>query len=352
MPDGAALPVLDHELADDELQWMKSVYADFSKARAAAGPDFNPKEALRAILARAEYHLSAAPDLSGPGPWRLGQNRHGRGVAAVFLPKVELHTHIASRTDQFPMYVVGEAEGFSLDEKGKPVLEPVVGGSHFHNAPGAPHAFVPKVGIPKSDNWEIAFIAITPRNLKEERTGSRTRFVRCTGRLSVRTPLWAFNAAPVRDEARRLRPREAAVARVRATFVAPCALNGRYDDPASPSGARRCNRAWLPRHCFVSLASHATSPRTSRHMPVTRRVMIATATLAAARPAAAQTQGKAMTTETGLKYIDTTVGTGASSKSGQTCVMHYTGWLSEGGAKGRKFDFPWTAARPSSFPSA
>jgi hypothetical protein len=168
MPDGATLPVLDHKLADDELQWMKSVYAEFSKVRAAADPEFNPKEALRAILARAEYRLSAAPDLTGPGPWRLGQNRHGRGVAAVFLTKVELHTHIASRTDQFPMYVMGEAEGFSIDEHGKPVLAPVVGGSHFHNAPGAPHAFVPKVGIPKPDNWEIAFIAITPRNLKED----------------------------------------------------------------------------------------------------------------------------------------------------------------------------------------
>jgi hypothetical protein len=86
----------------------------------------------------------------------------------VFLPNVELHTHIASRTDQFPMYVMGEAEGFSIDENGKPVLVPVVGGSHFHNAPGAPHAFVPKVGIAKPDNWEIAFIAITPRNLKED----------------------------------------------------------------------------------------------------------------------------------------------------------------------------------------
>ena len=32
LPDGATLPVLDHELADDELQWMKSVYADFSMA--------------------------------------------------------------------------------------------------------------------------------------------------------------------------------------------------------------------------------------------------------------------------------------------------------------------------------
>ena len=168
MPAGATIPVLDHELADDELQWMKSVYADFSKARAAAGLDVNPKEALRAILARPEYHLSAAPDLTGPGPWRLGQNRHGRGVAAVFLPKGELHTHIASRTDQFPMYVVGEAEGFSLDEDGQPILTPVTGGGHFHNAPGAPHAFVPKVGTPKPDNWEIAFIAITPRNLKED----------------------------------------------------------------------------------------------------------------------------------------------------------------------------------------
>ena len=168
MSSGAILPILDHELADDEVEWMKSVHADFSKARATAGPEFNPKDALRAILAREEYHFSAVPDLTGPGPWRLGQNLHGRGVAAVFLRKVELHTHIGTRTDQFPMYVVGEADGFSIDEKGRPVLTPVSDGSHFHNAPGAPHAFVPKVGAPKPDDWEIAFIAITPRNLKED----------------------------------------------------------------------------------------------------------------------------------------------------------------------------------------
>ena len=83
-------------------------------------------------------------------------------------------------------------------------------------------------------------------------------------------------------------------------------------------------------------------------MPVTRRVVIAT--LAAVRPAAAQTQGKAMTTETGLKFIDTTVGTGASPKNGQTCVMHYTGWLSEGGAKGRKFDSSVDRGSPFEFP--
>ena len=169
MSAAATIPMLDHELADDELQWMKSVYADFGKARAAVPPgDFNPKETLRAILGKDEYRLTNPMDLTGPGPWRNGRNQHGRFVAAVFLPKVELHTHIASRTDQFPMYVVGEADGFSLDANGHPMLTPVTGGDQFHNPPGAPHAFVPKVGQPAPANWEIAFIAITPRNLKDD----------------------------------------------------------------------------------------------------------------------------------------------------------------------------------------
>jgi peptidylprolyl isomerase len=86
---------------------------------------------------------------------------------------------------------------------------------------------------------------------------------------------------------------------------------------------------------------------------MTRRVMIATtalATLAATHPAGAQTQGKTMTTDSGLKIIDTTVGTGASPKTGQTCVMHYTGWLSEGGAKGKKFDSSVDRGQPFEFP--
>jgi hypothetical protein len=107
-------------------------------------------------------------DLSGPGPWRNGRNRHGRGVTAVFLPRVELHRHAKSRTDQFPIYVVGEADAFSIGEDGQPVLTPVTGGDHFHNAPDAPHAFLPKVGKPIPGNWEIAVIAITPRNLKDD----------------------------------------------------------------------------------------------------------------------------------------------------------------------------------------
>lgn len=171
MQDDPLIPLLDHELAEDELAWMRAVYTAFDAMRAscaARGESFAPKEALRAILAREAFRLTAEADLSGPGPWRLGQNPHGRGVAAVFLPHVELHRHARSRTDQFPIYVMGEADAFSVDAKGQPVLTPVLGGSHFHNAPGAPHAFLPKVGKPVPANWEIAFIAITPRNLRED----------------------------------------------------------------------------------------------------------------------------------------------------------------------------------------
>src|SRR5882724_1898182 len=84
-------------------------------------------------------------------------------------------------------------------------------------------------------------------------------------------------------------------------------------------------------------------------MTLSRRFLIAAATLAAG-PAAAQTQGKAMTTESGLKIIDHTVGTGASPKTGQTCVMHYTGWLYENGQKGKKFDSSVDRNEPFEFP--
>jgi len=171
MSEAPAIPLLDHELAADELAWMQGVYDDFDKIRAAftgRENDFDPKAALREVLGREQYRLAPQADLSGSGPWRLGQNRHGRGVAAVFLPRVELHRHAKSRTDQFAMYVIGEADAFSIGEDAQPVLTPVTGGGHFHNAPGAPHAFLPKVGEPIPANWEIAFIAITPRNLRED----------------------------------------------------------------------------------------------------------------------------------------------------------------------------------------
>ena len=66
------------------------------------------------------------------------------------------------------MYVNGEADAYSEGADGQPILSPVSGGDHFHNPPGAPHAFLPKVGAPVPDDWEIAFIAITPRNLRDD----------------------------------------------------------------------------------------------------------------------------------------------------------------------------------------
>ena len=171
MSEEATIELLDHELAEDELAWMQAVYAAFTTIRAAYSgheQEFDPKQALREVLGRDEYRSAPEVDLSGPGPWRLGRNRHGRGVAAVFLPRVELHKHARSRTDQFPIYVVGEADAFSIGEDSQPVLTPVTGGDHVHNPPGAPHAFLPKVGKPIPENWEIAFIAITPRNLRED----------------------------------------------------------------------------------------------------------------------------------------------------------------------------------------
>lgn len=170
MSEAAPIPLLDHQLAADELLWAQQVYQDFDAVRTAAGaaPDFNPKEALREVLARPAHQLPTPMDLTGPGPWRGGRNRYGRLVTAVFLPRVELHRHARSRTDQFAMYVVGEAQAFSLDESGQPVLTPVHGGAHFHNPPNAPHAFLPRPADPVPDLWEIAFIAITPRNLKED----------------------------------------------------------------------------------------------------------------------------------------------------------------------------------------
>jgi hypothetical protein len=160
-----SIKLLDHELAADELAWTKAVYEDFGKTRSAFS---DPKEALRKVLGREEHRLPTPMDLSGPGPWRNGRNHHGRLVTAVFLPKVELHRHAKSRTDQFPMYVIGEADAFSIDDDAQAVLTPVTGGDHCHNPPNAPHAFLPKVGKPIPKEWEIAFIAITPRNLKED----------------------------------------------------------------------------------------------------------------------------------------------------------------------------------------
>jgi peptidylprolyl isomerase len=54
-------------------------------------------------------------------------------------------------------------------------------------------------------------------------------------------------------------------------------------------------------------------------------------------------------TASGLQYEDTKAGSGGSPKTGQTCVMHYTGWLWQNGSKGTKFDSSLDRGRPFEF---
>ena len=71
--------------------------------------------------------------------------------------------------------------------------------------------------------------------------------------------------------------------------------------------------------------------------------------VSAAVPVMAQTVGKAVTTPSGLQSTDTKIGTGASPRAGQICVMHYTGWLYQNGAKGKKFDSSLDRGKPFEF---
>jgi peptidylprolyl isomerase len=57
-----------------------------------------------------------------------------------------------------------------------------------------------------------------------------------------------------------------------------------------------------------------------------------------------------VTTASGLKIVDTKVGTGAEAKPGQTVSVHYTGWLDNAGAKGGKFDSSVDRGEPFEFP--
>jgi peptidylprolyl isomerase len=67
-------------------------------------------------------------------------------------------------------------------------------------------------------------------------------------------------------------------------------------------------------------------------------------------PSSAQAGPKPVTTSSGLQIIDTKPGTGASPRQGQTAVVHYTGWLYENGAKGKKFDSSVDRGQPFEFP--
>jgi FKBP-type peptidyl-prolyl cis-trans isomerase len=82
-------------------------------------------------------------------------------------------------------------------------------------------------------------------------------------------------------------------------------------------------------------------------------IVVGAAVLAALVAACAQSQapaggggGNEVTTPSGLKYADTKVGAGAEAKAGQTAVVHYTGWLTDG----KKFDSSKDRGQPFTFP--
>src|SRR5690349_18651714 len=88
-------------------------------------------------------------------------------------------------------------------------------------------------------------------------------------------------------------------------------------------------------------------------MQIDRRTMISAmaALVSAGAPTVASAEAaKTMTTPSGLQITDIKVGTGAMPRPGQTCVMHYTGWLYENGAKGKKFDSSVDRSEPFEFP--
>ena len=91
--------------------------------------------------------------------------------------------------------------------------------------------------------------------------------------------------------------------------------------------------------------------RFARNLAALALAFILVAPAAVSTSAYAQDTGKLMTTTTasGLQITDTKEGTGASPTTGQTCVMHYTGWLYKDGAKGSKFDSSVDRGSPFEF---
>ena len=91
-------------------------------------------------------------------------------------------------------------------------------------------------------------------------------------------------------------------------------------------------------------------PRATALLTLALATTVAGAPAVAPTTAMAEAAAKTMTTASGLQITDSQVGTGATPKKGQTCVMHYTGWLYENGAKGKKFDSSVDRGQPFEFP--
>lgn len=62
-----------------------------------------------------------------------------------------------------------------------------------------------------------------------------------------------------------------------------------------------------------------------------------------------QTAAAALAPTSGVQITDIKAGTGFTPKPGQTCIVHYTGWLYENGVKGKKFDSSVDRKKPFAF---
>ena len=91
-------------------------------------------------------------------------------------------------------------------------------------------------------------------------------------------------------------------------------------------------------------------PRMSLKAAVVALSLMGIVSMTSDDSASAQSAAKPVTTSTGLQIIDTKAGAGASPRTGQTVVVHYTGWLYENGAKGKKFDSSVDRNEPFEFP--
>ncbi len=75
-------------------------------------------------------------------------------------------------------------------------------------------------------------------------------------------------------------------------------------------------------------------------LPIAGAIALAMTAAASAQP---------VTLPSGLSYVDEVVGTGPEPKAGQQVTVHYTGWLDEGGKRGKKFDSSRDRGQPFSF---
>ncbi len=98
---------------------------------------------------------------------------------------------------------------------------------------------------------------------------------------------------------------------------------------------------------MIAIAALAALPLVAQEKPAPK-----TEVKPAAAPAvdkADEKETKVIKSPSGLQYEDVKVGTGIEPKSGQTCSVHYTGWLWENGTKGKKFDSSVDRGQPFPF---